>query len=85
MSPIKWNKCYNLKNNAKFFKVMVAEHEPSQFFGTVIHYDEINDGMNTELDIKSQPFCNTTEEKLMAEIKKWVTENLRGDFTMKLE
>ncbi len=85
MSIIKWNKCYSLKGSGKFFKILVSEHETSQFFGTVIHYEEINQGMNTKLDIKGKQFLNFSEEELMSEINKWVTENLHGDFIMTLE
>jgi hypothetical protein len=83
MKKIKWTRTYSLKSGARFFKVFMSEHNDGSFFGSVVYYDLLEKGQDTQLDLKMKTFIEMSEKDLHETVKGWVNENLKGDFVMK--
>ncbi len=85
---INWTKSYNLKHIKGSFNVYVSSHKTGYFYGAVLYYiqkDSWADATIAHFEFKSQQFVDQTEEGVFNQCKKWIDENLKGEYKIELK
>ncbi|MGD2126905.1 MAG: hypothetical protein PVG99_12550 [Desulfobacteraceae bacterium] len=83
MLKIMKTKVWDINHSKGFFKIHVCQLDAGQYFASVLHYErrEMREGDDRDsVDLKMEPFVETSEERGYQRCIDWIEKNLGTGF-----